>query len=963
MDPEASAAMQDLIRLLDYRMKARDLRSELEARLTRNDRANTNFSLPTIHGSVEQEDLRSTEPKQSSDPFSALALAPNSVLQRVHSEIDTAIAAVREQANARLPVSRLPMELFTSIFQMASERSHSSNDKGRLLANLLLVCRMWNRVVLDSPELWTEWNSSDGPQFFKRALAQSRSLGLTLSCNLEPYEPVGHQELGQCMSRRQDVTLYLGWRGDEVFAKLQKLGKDTAPKLQKLSIRSERDHDPLDIFDPSNPCPLEKLEIDRTAIAWGSVNFERLRYLHISDIKTGYGAPSEMELLKILERSQRLEYLCIKETCLSEELTELPVPNQPVCLPRLSYCEISCWRTAETLIRMIRFPSCKEIVVDGLWISGPDVISSLAHIVHALENAIRATDTTLAITDDVFLVETAGTRRPGLSMIGGPEAVVSWFVNLAHAALNASPSVDVVLASNFSYDWTMRTIAELGNLRSITILRFKGGRPFDSHCNPLTCLDNLGDQIQHTFPLLSTLQCCINTVSELESLRRVVLRRHQAIASQEQESISPLREVIITLDDDWGLHVHCNYHLDEIQALIVGAHETVLEEVQNECDEAIVAAREQYNARLPVNTLPPELLSYTFQLGPEDYKCRSVARLSSMEQGRSQFTEFVDAVVRNDGPEHFERGRILSKSMGLSLYSRHSDDDMLYLLIAEVGRWQDVMIDFSGGTNHWLDHLGRLGSQNAPKLRKLDLSAGWLGGPGRVVLNLFNPHDPCGLEDLALVDVPMVWDGLKFQHLRRLRISEIYEMAPSLAEMLWIFERNPRLEYLWLSDMEIGPANLELSGISQPILMDFLSYLNLDIYKRDGLGGLVRMMRFPNCRQIKLRPITAPDPDSVYSLTHLFEAARHSIAVTETKVSVDYCTLEICAGGGPEIEIDIEDEPQLALSEFIKVSIAALAASPAVTLILKENFSYKWTMQVISALAPLRSITALKFLG
>ncbi|KAG8927540.1 hypothetical protein FRC00_002051 [Tulasnella sp. 408] len=187
------------------------------------------------------------------------------------------------------------------------------------------------------------------------------------------------------------------------------------------------------------------------------------------------------------------------------------------------------------------------------------------------------------------------------------------------------------------------------------------------------------------------------------------------------------------------------YEAGRIADPLTKAHESVLEEVQNECDEAIVAAREQYNARLPVNTLPPELLSYIFQLGLEDYKW-------------------------------------------------HSDDDMLYLLIAEVGRWQDVMIDFSGGTNHWLDHLGRLGSQNAPKLRKLDLSAEWLGGPGRVLLNLFNPHDPCGLEDLALVDVPMVWDGLKFQHLRRLRISEVYEMAPSLAEMLWILERNPRLE-------------------------------------------------------------------------------------------------------------------------------------------------------------------------
>ncbi|KAG8927539.1 hypothetical protein FRC00_002050 [Tulasnella sp. 408] len=305
MDPEASAAMKDLIRLLDYRMKARDSR-------------------------VEQEDLCSTEPKQASYPFSALALAPVSVLQRVHREIDTAIAAVKEQANARVPVNRLPMELFTSILRMASERSHFLVKRAPLLTTLSLVCRLWNRVVLDSPALWTEWKSSDGPQFVKRALAQSRSLGLTLSCDLDVRELVGPDELGQCMSRWQDVRLCLRWRGDEVFAKLQKLGKDAAPKLKKLSIISDFSHAPLEIFDPSNPCALEKLEICCTPILWGAVNFELLRYLHMSGVETS--PPSETELLQILERSQRLEYLCIEQMSLTEELTEPPMPTLPTLL-------------------------------------------------------------------------------------------------------------------------------------------------------------------------------------------------------------------------------------------------------------------------------------------------------------------------------------------------------------------------------------------------------------------------------------------------------------------------------------------------------------------------------------------------------------------------------------------------------------------------------------------------------
>ncbi|KAG9032749.1 hypothetical protein FS837_002645 [Tulasnella sp. UAMH 9824] len=542
MDSEASAAMKDLIRLLDYRMKASD-------------------------SSVEQEDLGSTELNQAFSAFSALALASNSVLQRVRREIDTAIAAVREQANARLPIRRLPMELFTSILQMASERSNSSDKKGDILANLMLVCRMWNRVVLDSPTLWAEWNDSDGPQFVKRSLAQSRSLGLTISCRIGVNERVRYQELGQCMLRWQDVRLYLGWLGDKLFAKLQKLGRDTAPKLKKLSICSDSDHNPLDIFDPNNPCPLEKLRIDRTPIVWGTINFERLRYLYISGVEPN--PPSETELLQILERSQRLEYLCVKDMSLSEELTELPMPIQPVCLPRLSYCEIACWGTANTLIRMIRFPSCKEIAVDWVDISGPDTVSSLAHIVHAIENTIKVTDTTFFIGDNAFTVETGGSGELGFGTLGELEAAASWFIWTAHAALNASPSVNVVLESNFSYDWTMQTIVELGNLKSIKTLRFNGGRPSDNHCNPLSCLDNLGDQIQHTFPLLSTLECCINTMPELESLRRVVLRRHQAIASQEQDSISPLQEVIIKHDHEWGLRGHCDDHLDQIQVLIV----------------------------------------------------------------------------------------------------------------------------------------------------------------------------------------------------------------------------------------------------------------------------------------------------------------------------------------------------------------------------------------------------------
>ncbi|KIO23056.1 hypothetical protein M407DRAFT_27480 [Tulasnella calospora MUT 4182] len=401
------------------------------------------------------------------------------------------------------------------------------------------------------------------------------------------------------------------------------------------------------------------------------------------------------------------------------------------------------------------------------------------------------------------------------------------------------------------------------------------------------------------------------------------------------------------------------------------ASESVLQEVQHECDEAIVTAREHYNACLPVNSLPSELLAYIFQLGLEDYEwytdgdhpavvslvCRQWNTVAVNSPGL--WTRWCDDV---DGPARLKRGRILSKSMGLAFYCRNIISDVWDDVSAEVGRWQDVLFDFCGGPNLWFDDLERLGKQNAPKLRKLEIHTNWYPTPHRT-LDLFDPHDPCRLEDLALYNVPVVWEALNFEHLRRLQICDFPSMAPSRAELLRILELNSRLEYLCLSDMELNPETPELSTIiNHPVSMDFLSYLEVNLYGQTA-DDLVPMMRFPHCKEIKIWKISSSDPDSVSTLTHLMKAIGNSIAVEKTRLSVDCLDFEISTDGGQKVEVCIENAAELALSEFIKVSIDALAASPAVTLLLKDNFSYQWTMHIISALAPLQSITALEFLA
>ncbi|KAG8913693.1 hypothetical protein FRC01_004419, partial [Tulasnella sp. 417] len=507
---------------------------------------------------------------QTPHPFPTLSLAPESVLQTVPSEIEASIIAAREH-NASVPMNNLPPELFTKILQMALE---DAKRPQRFLLNILLVCRTWNQVVLDSPTLWTRWDilssrtNRNALQYLQRILVQSKSLGLTLSCSFwaQAFDGPLYGELGRCISQWQDVTL-MDIAGETFFAMLPKLGNDTAPKLRSLYLRADDRYRPLDIFDPNDPCPLEKLELWGTSVVWSTLNFERLRYLHVSG--PCQGPPSVPELFQILERSQRLEYLCLTGMNLSPEFPSLSMPSEPVCLPHLSYCQIACPHTADTLIRMIRFPSCKEVSVSESLISGPGSLSSLAHVVHVIENAIKEKGTTLSLIRDEFWVNTFPERSSRLGTKGEQEVVLRWFINMAREALNASPAVKISLDSTLPHDQIMRIITELSDLKNVTELDFAGNwLSAAHHCNPLDCIDNLGDKIQQWFPRLHTLVFSVNTLPDLESLYRVLLRRHQAVTSKEQAHLSPFRKVMI---DDY-LYLKGNYkdQLDAIRSLIAG---------------------------------------------------------------------------------------------------------------------------------------------------------------------------------------------------------------------------------------------------------------------------------------------------------------------------------------------------------------------------------------------------------
>ncbi|KAG8943035.1 hypothetical protein FRC04_003246 [Tulasnella sp. 424] len=543
MDPN-TAPMQDLIYILCHRLRSRDI-------------------------SLELDDFIPSGRTSSIRSFSALATAPESIRQDIHREIDESISAAREQHNASLPVNALPPELLSNIIAEVLKDSETYTN-GKLLAVMSLVCRQWNRVVLNSPSLWTRLHGSDEPEYLKRAQVLSKSLGLELSFVLASSET--WELLSKVVHRWQDVQLRFWDTGYRFLTELQKLGKQTASKLRKLHMYgTTTTYQPLDLFDPHDPCPLEELDLDGVSVGWDAVNFERLRYLSIGNIIDT--APSAAQLLRILERSRELEILSLVGMSLSHDHAELSGLSQPVLLPRLSSLNLHFLDpSSDFFLRMIRFPQCTAMDVAGIHVSGTNSVSGLSHIVPVIGSAIEVTETELVVYVDKFVISTSGGRHIRVSIGGDPGVALCWLLNTASAALNISPAVILLFYSNLPYDLTTWIISKLSQLQGIVALNLYGGTPQGDHCNPLDCLDKLGDMIQQAFPRLRTLQCWIDTLSELETLRQVVLRRHQAIAGVESPAVSPLQEINVELSGFGSLESSWCARFDEIQALIPGGN-------------------------------------------------------------------------------------------------------------------------------------------------------------------------------------------------------------------------------------------------------------------------------------------------------------------------------------------------------------------------------------------------------
>lgn len=464
--------------------------------------------------------------------------------------------------NGTIPIGTLPPEIMSTIFQMDLEATLPRNDKRRL-GTVSLVCRRWNRMVLETPSLWSHWDQSDGLAHFKRARDLSKAAGLEISCDLSEETLWGLVRSER--ERWEDVNFRLATAPTSSLDAFQDLGMETAPKLRKLGITVSPPcppPTPLDMFTLEDPCPLEELRLSRVPINWAAVNLSNLRVLEISNLL--HFGPSVHQILEILTRSTQLQRLALAGVAMSQDSVPHP-PSSPIVLPFLSVLELRCGNVeASDIILGISVPSCQELQVSGVNWRRLSLHDSQP-ILDVIGNIIQLGETKVWLRENsVYLQKLDHTLR--VRFDAEPQHAYRWLATVAGPVLNRSPSITLVCETDFEHEALMDIVVQSSQLRNITALQSVRGFGGPVRCNVLECLATLGNQIHDIFPQLQEITAVVSTVSEVESLRTVVVRCRPG---GDAEGLQ-LRAVHVHLYDKDVLLPKCKALFQEIYASLLG---------------------------------------------------------------------------------------------------------------------------------------------------------------------------------------------------------------------------------------------------------------------------------------------------------------------------------------------------------------------------------------------------------
>jgi hypothetical protein len=287
-----------------------------------------------------------------------------------------------EQAvRLKSPVQRLPDELLSLIFVIGVL---GGDDKDSVMVStLMLVCRYWADVALNTPVLWStiSVSSNDSLEKARRKLARSKSVPLDITINFGPR--VEHSSgMSENVVQAMDLIRPALWRTksfrlsvpDRSQAHLALLRcQEDAPLLEFLSIRifhsiqeDRYSSHPLTLFNGCTP-QLRSCSFTSFNFGWDTKLVSRLCVLKLGGYFNGF-APSVNILIDILRQCLELEELALRnmsdvESDVRSASEEDVYVQKVVQLPRLvkaSFYYAGAMRT-RLLLGQISFPALETL--------------------------------------------------------------------------------------------------------------------------------------------------------------------------------------------------------------------------------------------------------------------------------------------------------------------------------------------------------------------------------------------------------------------------------------------------------------------------------------------------------------------------------------------------------------------------------------------------------------------------
>ncbi|KIO29860.1 hypothetical protein M407DRAFT_21112 [Tulasnella calospora MUT 4182] len=285
--------------------------------------------------------------------------------------------------------------------------------------------------------------------------------------------------------------------------------------------------------------------------------------------------------------------------------------------------------------------------------------------------------------------------------------------------------------------------------------------------------------------------------------------------------------------------------------------------IKQSLDRRIANARQHQNALRPVNKLPAEVLSAILH--------QFIANASIFDHFTSLFIvagvsahwkSVVDStpslwsfVSSNHTKLQLDRALKKSGRTPISVACRYTGDvltatskqgsrDFLRSIQSTDRQWDELALHLPT-----IGHLQAFLKVQLPHLRKLDINVAY---PSSAPLDLFGGKRGA-LEDVRLTNAYLEWDSEALSRLQRLQLDyrEASYSGPSLTQILWLLQQNPRLRsFSWSGSI---PHNTPITRAIPTITLSHLTKLSLREVSEFGVFKILESIDAPSCSQFTIQ--------------------------------------------------------------------------------------------------------------